>query len=548
VQAAIEARIDGLTPTAKHTVNAASVIGSRFSAELLGELGIDAAFDELITAQLIEQVRFTPVAEYTFCHPLIRTVAYESQLKSDRARSHRRLAAAIEVRDPDSADENAALIAEHMEHAGETHAAFGWHMRAAAWLTNRDLHAARVSWERARGLADALPDDDPARPAMRIAPRTMLCATDWQASVVADTWGRFAELRDLCTAAGDKVSLAIGMTGLATELLYSGRPGEGSRVASEQMALLDSIGDPAMTVGLCFGAFANWFNSGDFGEILRWSQSAIDLADGDATLGAEYGIGSPLAIAHAFRGIARFWFGIEGWRDDLTGAVSIVQASDPSSVALVLGWTFAAVIYGALEADDATLRTFGAAMEIAEEFGNDFARAGAHFALGTALLHRDDAGDRRRGVEMMTHARDVGLPQNAPSLVPVAEVWIAREEARNGNRDQAVSRMRDAVRGLHEAHRVGWEACSTVPFVETLLERGTPEDMTEAGTEIERLAGMCGPQGSAVIDITVLRLRTLAARARGDDDTYRDLLCRYRAMATSLRFDGHMASAKAMPA
>ena len=90
----------------------------------------------------------------------------------------------------------------------------------------------------------------------------MLCATDWQAEIVQDSWGRFAELRELCTAAGDKVSLAIGMTGLASELLYAGRPGEGSRLAMEQMELLESIGDPALTLGLAFVAFANWFNSG----------------------------------------------------------------------------------------------------------------------------------------------------------------------------------------------------------------------------------------------------------------------------------------------
>ena len=59
-----------------------------------------------------------------FRHPLIRTVAYEPQLKSDRAQLHRRLAAAIEAREPESADENAALIAEHLEAAGDLHAAY----------------------------------------------------------------------------------------------------------------------------------------------------------------------------------------------------------------------------------------------------------------------------------------------------------------------------------------------------------------------------------------------------------------------------------------
>ena len=113
-------------------------------------------------------------------------------------------------------EENAALIAEHLEAAGELHAAYGWHMRAAAWSTNRDIGAARLSWERARRIADALPADDPDQLSMRIAPRTMLCATDWQARAVQESRGRFAELRELCSAAGDKVSLAIGMTGLAS--------------------------------------------------------------------------------------------------------------------------------------------------------------------------------------------------------------------------------------------------------------------------------------------------------------------------------------------
>ena len=142
-------------------------------------------FDELLGAELIDQVRFTPSAEYAFRHPLIRAVAYESQLKSDRALWHRRLAAAIQERAPGSVEENAALIAEHLEAAGELRAAYGWHMRAGAWSTNRDVDAARVSWERARRIADALPDDDPDQLSMRIAPRTMLCATDWQAGQLA---------------------------------------------------------------------------------------------------------------------------------------------------------------------------------------------------------------------------------------------------------------------------------------------------------------------------------------------------------------------------
>ena len=100
VQAAIEARIDRLTTPAKQTLNAASVTGARFDTGLLTALGIDPVFDELLDGELIDQVRFTPTAEYAFRHPLIRAVAYESQLKSDRAELHRRLGRSHRIGQP----------------------------------------------------------------------------------------------------------------------------------------------------------------------------------------------------------------------------------------------------------------------------------------------------------------------------------------------------------------------------------------------------------------------------------------------------------------
>ena len=119
--------------------------------------------------------------------------------------------------------ENAGLIATHLEAAGDLRSAFGWHMRAADWLTNRDIGAARASWLRAREVADRLPDDDPDRTSMRIAPRTLLCGHAWRAggAGVADTG--FEELRELCGAAGDQMSLVMGMSGVLVSLLFNHR-------------------------------------------------------------------------------------------------------------------------------------------------------------------------------------------------------------------------------------------------------------------------------------------------------------------------------------
>jgi class 3 adenylate cyclase len=548
LQATIGARIDRLTAPAKRTINAASVIGARFGAELLAALGIDAVVDELLGVELIDQVRFTPSPEYAFRHPLIRAVAYESQLKSDRAEWHRRLAAAIQERAPGLVEENAVLIAEHLEAAGELATAYGWHMRAGAWSADRDVDAARVSWERARRIADALPADDPDQLSMRIAPRTMLCATDFHARAVQESRGRFAELRELCSAAGDKISLAIAMTGLASELLFAGRAREASRLVSEQMALLESIGDPTLTIGLAFVAFLAWFDVGEFGELLRWSQTVIDLAGGDPAKGAGLGMGSPLAIGLAFRGVARWWLGRPGWRQDLHDAAAMARTSDPATLALVVAWTYGAeIVCGVLRAEDSAMRAIEEAVQTAQRASSDTALIFAEYSLGVALVYRDAAADRHRGLELTVQARDI-LSERIPSLVPVTEVWAARERARRGDRDSAIAVMRQAVDELHQAGRLGYGVMGTGILVETLLERGAAGDLAEAQEAIDRLANLPATDGWVVRDIWLLRLRALLARAHGDAAAYTDFRDRYRDMAKTLGFEGHIAWAEAMVA
>jgi hypothetical protein len=90
--------------------------------------------------------------------------------------------------------------------------------------------------------------------------------------------------------------------------------------------------------------------------------------------------------------------------------------------------------------------------------------------------------------------------------------------------------------------------CSTFPaagiLVERLLAHGTQSDVAAAESEADRLASVDTYRGGVVRDIWLLRLRALLAGAHGDETAYRD---RYRAMATSLGFEGHMKWAEAMP-
>jgi hypothetical protein len=226
----------------------------------------------------------------------------------------------------------------------------------------------------------------------------------------------------------------------------------------------------------------------------------------------------------------------------------MARNSTSATLAAVVTWTYGfAMHYGVLRTDDSTLRAIEEAVQTAQRAGNDLALRMAEYTLAGALLNRDAAADRHRGLELMVRARDMQLRrQVASQMVPVTELWAARERGRRGDRDAAIPVMRDAVDNLRQAGRPFFGVWGTGLLVETLLERGAQGDLAEAQEAIDRLANLRADQGSAVRDITLLRLRALLSRARGDDVAYRDLVSRYRAMAESLGFEGHIAWAKAM--
>ena len=546
LQATIAARIDRLDPKAKRTLSAAAVIGSRFGLDLLTVLGVEPVIADLVAAQLIDQVSRQP--EYVFHHPLIRAVAYEAQLKSDRAELHRRLAAAIEAREPESADQNAALIAEHLEAAGDLHAAYGWHMRAATWATNRDIATARLSWERAQKIADALPAEDPNRTAMRIAPRTMLCGTAWRVHVNV-TGGRFDELRELCTAAGDKASLAIGMAGLVMDHAHHDRMREVSQLTSEAMALAESVGDATLTVGLSFPLIYGKIESAEWCEVLRWSQTVIDLADGDPSKG-NFLVGCPLALAITTRGMARYWLGRAGWPEDLRDGQPMARGVDPASYAGVVGYTYLMGIpLGVLRPDDRALYEIEDALRIAERSSDDTVVGYIRAALALALMHRQRAAERDRGQKLGAEVGEVLLNQGRNLCdLPIVEVYLARERSRAGDRDDAIALMRSTVDHLFRTGRLlMWGVPATGVLVETLLDRCADGDLAEAEAAIERLAEAPADDGLVIREIWLLRLQAMLARAHGDDARYREYRDRYRDMAKTLGFEGHIAWAEEMP-
>ncbi|WP_264064443.1 adenylate/guanylate cyclase domain-containing protein [Mycobacterium montefiorense] len=544
LHAVIAARIDRLSFAAKRTLCAAAVIGSRFSPDLVTALGVDPILDELVKGELIDQVGFTPKIEYAFRHPLIRFVAYESQLKSDRDELHGRLASLIEQREPESTDENAALIAEHLKAAGNLHAAFDWYMRAGTWFTHRDLAAARASWRHARDVADRLPDADAERDAMRINPRTLLCASAWlTGGTMADTG--FDELRDLATAAGDKVSLAMAMAGWLPALIVHARFDEASRLASELESLLDSIGDPTLILGLLYAAMPTKLQRAEMSETIRIAQRAIELADGDAIKGNLI-IGSPLTGAIMLRGCARCLLGDPGWKADVDQAVRMVRAFEPSLRAIMLLFKYNLVPLGVWLPDAASVQETVEMLEIAERSGDDLTLACAQYVHGVAVVTSNGA-QREYAFTLLAAAREAALQERFTlGAATLVNFFIGNEKLRTGDADSAIELLRTSVEEQYSRTDLVTLGATTEALVTALLRRSRPADRPQAQAAIDRLAAVPTEPGFVMYDLWLLSMRAAMAQAHGDDVAYRNYRDRYRAMANSLGFEGHIARSQAM--
>jgi adenylate cyclase len=200
-----------------------------------------------------------------------------------------------------------------------------------------------------------------------------------------------------------------------------------------------------------------------------------------------------------------------------------------------------------MTADDAAVRTIEGALQTAQASGDDYAVGMVKFVLGCDLWHRDAAGDRYRGLELLAQVRDMCMHRRFPlSELPTVDIYAGRERARDGDRDGGLPMIRKSVDDMFTRGQIAYCVSATGFLVEVLLEGSDEVDTTEAEAAIARLRATPA-EGSVIRDIWLLRLRALLARTRGEQAAYGELRDRYRAMATSLGFEGHVAVAEAMP-
>jgi tetratricopeptide (TPR) repeat protein len=172
VQAVLAARIDGLPVAARTLLRDASVLGNRFTPDMLrsleplsdGEDPVAPALEELVARGIVQATGGVgdPAPHYMFTHALTRDVAYASIPKGERARRHATVARWALAGLHWSAGETDALVAAQAEQAVELAEEMGLPPDDIAWSAREigfgaldrlgEAALARDDNERAEGL------------------------------------------------------------------------------------------------------------------------------------------------------------------------------------------------------------------------------------------------------------------------------------------------------------------------------------------------------------------------------------------------------------
>ena len=541
VQSVLAARIDRLATVEKSVLNVAAVIGSSFDLNVLESVrpgAVSEGIRGLVAAELIDQTQLIPFPRYQFRHPLVRAVAYESQLSATRSESHRQAARAIETRNPEAVDNNSALIARHLEAAGESADAYPWYMRSAEWLMQRDINAARECWERARLIADALPADDLGITEKRIAPRAQLALTEWIVGGSADSERFVDELRLLTAQSGDMSALALAMSGWVTSLiLHDGRVRDAAAIASELGSLYDDgiAGTATERAEVLMAVAFAQYSAGELSESL----STIDRL---LSIGTGLAIVQDIAPAMAMAGVIKILIGrrVEGRRDLDTALRVTRDAGDALSFAIVMGYRVDPVLLGFDLVDETLLDEAHSAMLAAETFGDAYGLAQTRYAHGMALL-RTDAPRRADGVQFLQLSRAEGIDVGGSNT----DADIAAESLRHGRLDdEQIAALLDAVRAELDHGDVLCVGQSIAVLVRILAFRRAPGDLDHATDIVSRLEAELAPGNEPALQLWPLQCRAVLTDATGDESAHMEAVSRYRDLAVRLDARGHIADAR----
>ena len=533
VHAVLAARIDRLAEREKAVLQSAAVIGKEFAEPVLARVAqldaseLEATLRELVAGEFLYEQELYPEVVYAFKHPLTMEVAYGSQLGDRRAASHAKVATAIAELYPERLDERSALLADHWEAAGETLEAARWHARAAAWTGTHQPAQSLEHWQRVRELADTLPESAETT-ALGLTSRIFTLQYAWRLGIAhEEAQTLFREAERIAARTGDIHSRAIllsvygGIRGTS-----DGEPREFAELARQAIALAEEAEDPGLYLTVALSAYA-LFVTGESEEGVGILERAIELADGDPSVGAGVAVGCPLAYCYAFKGGMLASMGRIGEaRELIERGAKLAREQDDIET---LGWSHMWRVWLGYFAgeSDGMLAHAQQALEIAERIGDSFSRTWSWYWLGFAQKER---GEFEQAVESLERSRAISKERRtAVEAEPYRLTVLGETYAGLGDAARSRELIEQSIELARTNGQPPGEVLAIAAFARVLRASLGAAARAEVEPAIERGLRLAETSGSKSMEpLLRVELGELAGLAGDEDRRQRELGAAHR--------------------
>jgi DNA-binding CsgD family transcriptional regulator len=548
VQAALQRRLDQLSPEARELIALAAVAGRRFEFALMARLTHHSEAElvrlvkELARAQLV--VEESPET-FAFRHALTRQAVEADLLARERRGIHQQIVVALEQLAAENSDQRAAELAYHAyaaedwqrvliyAHRAGQQALHLYAPHAAVDHTSHALEAARrlhlpapAKLYRSRGQAYALVSAfDAARAdyeqAVARAREDGEQGVEWQSLLdlgflwMARDFVRagdyFAQALAIARASGDPMRLAHSLNRLGNWHVNADHPLRGKPYHEEALALFERAGEGrgrAETLDLLAGAT---YLAGDLGAGMElYAQAAAHFR----ALDDRVGLASSLTWL-ALRGPAAF--------NTMTAAAPlstcIQTAEEALQLARAIGWrsgeAFSLVVLGmclGAQGDyGRALPSLHGGLALAQDLNHLQWLAAAHFGLGELYL---DLLMPEAAAEQLERSLDFARQSNVPFSIRLQGAMLALASIRSGALDRAEALLNETFGAEADceapptlAQRLGW--CARA---ELALARDQPAAALAIADWLIATAGSSTDAGQPIVPrLLLLRGRALAA-------------------------------------
>jgi tetratricopeptide (TPR) repeat protein len=465
VQGVIASRIDRLPREDKALLQLASVVGPRVSPHLLAAVtGMPAAqlqsrLWSLEILDFLTESRSLVSPEYVFAHDLIREVAYESILRTQREVLHRRILIALESMSAGHEEDVAEALCHHAVHAQDWMKADQYgHMAAKKAFARSAFRNATEYFQIAMDAVDKLPPST-AREQRAIDLRIEARLAFVSFGSIEQWFGLGRDGEGRAEKIGDEPRRLASIAIRAAALNFYGTPYEAITTGEQAVDLAERLADARWLAFAQYGLGQAYFVAGRYRDAeLLLDQATAKLASAPENVPPGTTASSLLVLCHMMKAIVYASIGQYDDSEQCSRRASDLAARNDRPYDIVAGdygRGFVQMMHGDLEEAERALEE---AAFLSRENEVRLFLPLVLCALGNLYLQRGQAAKAR---DILLEARDEAETLGHATGILIGSTYLASAYAQLGDITRGLEGVRACRAG---ARQKGYQAIEALAF------------------------------------------------------------------------------------